>query len=83
MTVQLTLFTAPWCAACQPFKPKVQAFADEVGAELTIQNVDDNTPTQVVGLPNIMLSLPGLAPAFYPGTDLAPLRATIKEFGKE
>lgn len=83
--IKLTLFTAPWCQPCKVFKPKLQALADELGVSLSVQDIDTDTPPpEVRSVPTVMMHLPDMGgyATFFVGTDLAPIRATLKEYQK-
>lgn len=82
--INLTLFTAKWCAPCKAFAPKLQAMCDQLGITLTTQDIEQgDVPPEVRSVPTVMAVLPDMGgyATFFTGTDLAPIRATLKEYG--
>ena len=50
-SVELTFYTAPWCAACRDVKPWVEEQARRTAAQMRVVNIDDEPgEAQALGL---------------------------------
>lgn len=81
MTITLTLFTASWCQPCKAFKPKLAAMAQDMGVDVIVQDIE-HAPQEVKSVPTVMVRLPDMGgyPTFFTGTNLEPIRTTLKEY---
>lgn len=80
MTVDsIELYTAPWCAPCKVFKPKLEALTTERLIPLTIKDIEQEVDPNVKSVPTTVLRFRNGQVSYVAGANIDMIDTILSE----